>query len=349
MIIRPDNNYLRYCGRIDFDDPSSPEFVYPCSYVKIRFTGTSIAATVSNRHACWNNYLGFITDDIQGKIIIPDDGKTTLTISDKLEDTEHELMLFKRMDSCHMFRFYGFKLSDGSDILPCTPPPARKIEVYGDSISAGEVSEAVKFTGRPDPEHSGEYSNSYYSYAWMLARKLESQLHCIAQGGIALMDGTGWFGAPHYIGMESIYDKIQYHPDLGTSKNWNFRKYRPHIVIIEIGQNDNHPVDFMAENYNSGKSVNWRKHYGQFVKQIRTVYPRAVIILKTSILVHHPSLDRAIDDVCKAVSDPKIHHFMYKRNGRATPGHIRVSEADEMSDELKVFIESLGDSVWQDE
>ena len=349
MIIYPDNHYLQYCGRIDFDDTTAPEFVYPCSYVKIRFRGTSISAITSNRRACWDNYLGFILDGIQGKIIIQNENKTSMVFNENLDNAEHELMLFKRMDSCHMFRFYGFELSDGSEILPCDPLPPRRIEVYGDSISAGEVSEALKFTGRPDPEHNGEYSNSYYSYAWMLARKLESQLHCIAQGGIALMDDTGWFGAPSYIGMESVYDKIQYHPDLGPSKIWDFRKYRPHIVIIEIGQNDNHPVDFIAENYNSEMSVNWRKHYGQFVSKIRRVYPRAVIILKTSILVHHPSLDRAIDEVCKAASDPKIYHFMYKRNGRATPGHIRVPEADEMSDELKVFIDSLGDQVWRDE
>ena len=32
------------------------------------------------------------------------------------------------------------------------PLPERKIEVYGDSVSAGEVSEAVDYTGEEDPE-----------------------------------------------------------------------------------------------------------------------------------------------------------------------------------------------------
>ena len=36
--------------------------------------------------------------------------------------------------------------------------------MYGDSVSAGEVSEAVEYTGKPDPEHNGQYSNSWYSY-----------------------------------------------------------------------------------------------------------------------------------------------------------------------------------------
>ena len=41
-----------------------------------------------------------------------------------------------------------------------------------------------------------EYSNSWYSYAWIAARKLDAQLHDIAQGGVALLDNTGWYHEP---------------------------------------------------------------------------------------------------------------------------------------------------------
>ena len=51
--------------------------------------------------------------------------------------------------------------------------------MYGDSVSAGEVSEAVEYTGKPDPEHNGQYSNSWYSYAWMTARRLDAEIHDI--------------------------------------------------------------------------------------------------------------------------------------------------------------------------
>ena len=76
------------------------------------------------------------------------------------------------------------------------------MEVFGDSVSCGEVSEALEYVGKPDPEHDGEYSNSWYSYAWMTARMLNAQIHDIAQGGIALLDGQGWFHEPDQIGME---------------------------------------------------------------------------------------------------------------------------------------------------
>ena len=37
----------------------------------------------------------------------------------------------------------------------------------------------------------------------MTARMLNAQIHDIAQGGIALLDGQGWFHEPDQIGMES--------------------------------------------------------------------------------------------------------------------------------------------------
>ena len=82
----------------------------------------------------------------------------------------HELLLFKRQDSCHEITFLGFEIEDNGEVLESPQKSNRRIEVYGDSVSAGEVSEAVEYTGKPDPEHNGQYSNSWYSYAWMTAR-----------------------------------------------------------------------------------------------------------------------------------------------------------------------------------
>ena len=76
----------------------------------------------------------------------------------------------------------ALELSRGSVLLPPPEKPNRRIEVYGNSVSAGEVSEAVDYVGKEDPEHNGEYSNSWYSYRWMIARKLGAQIHDIAQG-----------------------------------------------------------------------------------------------------------------------------------------------------------------------
>lgn len=342
---------LEYSGRIDFDDPCAPEFVYPCSYVKMRFTGTSLKAEIFNRNDYWDNYLGVILDGVQSKVRIFNENETqTVLLADHLKDGEHEVMLFKRQDSCHAFWFYGFEIGGHAEVLPLPPKPDRRIEVYGDSVSAGEVSEAVEFAGKSDPEwHRGELSNSWYSYAWMTARKLHAEIHDIAQGGIALLDHTGWFQEPNAIGMESVYDKIQYNPKLSVVKKWDFHRYRPHVVIVAIGQNDAHPTDFMREDYDGEKAAGWRKRYGEFIAGLRDIYPKAEIILTTTILEHDESWDRAIDEVCSEQNDQGIRHFTYSLNGKGTPGHIRIPEAEKMAEELSAYIDSLGERIWRDE
>lgn len=347
-IILPNANELQYCGRIDLTNPLEPVFIYSCSFVTFKFTGTSIRAIVSNLHCYYDNYIGYIIDGKQGRMKLSwEKEKECLLLEENLEDKEHEIILFKRMDACHYFRLYGFIIDEGAALSSALSLATRRIEVYGDSVSAGEVSEAVDYVGKEDPKHNGEYSNSWYSYAWITARKLRAQIHNISQGGISLIDGTGWFDAPHYYGMEHTWDKLRYQPELGPRTPWDFTRYVPHVVVVAIGQNDSNPVDYMKENYQGEKACEWRIRYAEWIKRIRETYPYALIILSTTILNHHTNWDKAIDEVCLELDDEKVVHFLYKKNGNGTPGHIRISEADEMADELSVFIQSFGDEVWE--
>lgn len=345
MKIYPDCDKLQYTGRIDWTDPREPVFVFPCTSVKIRFTGKQLKMRVRNRKAYWGNYLGCVIDGEQSSIRLPEDGEAVLELPVKaageLKDSVHEALIFKRQDSCHELTVLGFELEEGAQILDPPERPARRIEVYGDSVSAGEVSEAVEYTGRTDPEHNGEYSNSWYSYSWITARKLNAEIHDVAQGGIALLDNTGWFHAPDYIGMESAWDKIHYNPDLGPSTEWNFDNYRPQVVIVAIGQNDSHPDDYMKEEYDGARGIRWRSGYRAFLEKLRGKYPDAHIICITTLLEHDPAWDRAIDQVCREMADDKITHYMFRRNGKGTPGHLRIPEAEEMAVELSAYIESL--------
>ena len=348
MYVAPNHENLQYMGRIDFAKDGGPEFVFPCTFVKIKFRGTGIKTELTNTQQCWDNYMGVILDGVQTKFKLAgwqDPGKKEYLLGENLEDTEHELMLFKRQDSCHTVQFHGFWLNEGAEVLEPAPLPERKIEVYGDSVSAGDVSEAVGFEGQPDPQHNGEWSNSYYSYSWCLARKLNAQLHDIAQGGICLLDDAGWFAGPTACkGMFSAYDKIQYHPDLGVQKRWDFSKYTPDVVIVAIGQNDKDPFDYMKADYNSEQSLYWRLAYKDFIGKLRKRYPDAHIILSTTILNHEAVWDDAIDEVCKSLqkTDDKVHHFLYSNNGCGTHGHIRISEAEKMAEEMAEFINSIG-------
>lgn len=346
MKILPNNSSLIYSGRIDWSDPFAIVWTYPGTFVRIKFKGTQLSIHVRNKHNYWNNYLGVAEGDAQTKLLLPEEGEATIEIPlQTTQDNIHEVTIFKRQDACHELTILGFEINcntdDECELLEASPLPPRRIEVYGDSVSAGEVSEAVDYVAKADPEHNGEYSNSWYSYAWIAARKLDAQLHDIAQGGVALLDNTGWYHEPDYIGMEQVWNKMRYNPDYGTVKEWDFSKYTPDIVIVAIGQNDSHPDDYMKTDYEGEKAKNWRTHYRQFLAKLRETYPDAWIICCTTLLQHDIGWDMSISQAVLDIADKKISHCVFQRNGKATPGHLRIPEAEEMAEELCHYIHSL--------
>ena len=93
-----------------------------------------------------------------------------------------------------------------------------------------------------------------------MARKQGAQIHYIAQGGIALMDGEGWYHEPEQIGMETVWNKVHYNTRLSGMSEWDFSKYIPKVVIVAVGQNDCHPEDYMKEEYCHPQARKWWEH-----------------------------------------------------------------------------------------
>lgn len=343
-LLLPGETGLRYTGRIGGPE-DAPFFLYPCSSVALRLTGRTLKVALDNHHAYQENRLGVIVNGEQTAVLLTE-GEQIIDLSDCLTADTNDVLLFKRQDACHAFTLRGFIVAAEARLLPLAERPARRIEVYGDSVSAGEVSEAEFACGQPDPEgHNGLYSNSWWSYAWQAARLMRAELHDVATGGIALLDRTGYYHAPDYIGMESAWDKVNHTPDFGPVTPWDFTRWTPHVVIVAIGQNDHHPVNSMAEEYDSAASAHWRAAYRRFLGLLREKYPKAHIVCTTTIIGHDAAWDRAIDECVQAMGDGRMHHFLYSRNGCGTPGHVRKSEAAVMARELADYVEALP-GVW---
>lgn len=339
MIINLDSKNIKYSGRIDFSNPTKPQFIFPSSSLEIRFVGTGMTIEVTNKQDYYRSFLGVVIDGTVNKVEINKEGKTKLLIFNQEQEEEHTVILYKALDSCHEFTIEKIEILGKARLLQAQEKPSRKIEFYGDSISAGEITEAIEYVGKEDPIHDGQYSNSWYSYSWMCARKINAEIHNISQGGIALINKTGWYQEPDYMGMEEMWDSLHYSPKFGEKTKWDFSLFTPDVVVIAIGQNDAHPNDYMATDYSSEKSIYWRKHYKEFILKIKEKYKNAYIIVTTTPMFHNENWDQSIHEVCLEVGDEKIKHFLYKNNGKGTPGHLRISESEEMATELAAYIE----------
>lgn len=339
VLLNLEDQRINYSGRIDFTNPEAPEFIFPSSAVEFRFIAKELSFTIENRNDYYRNYIGVVLDGNMEKYEIAKEGWTTIEVLKGEDAKEHSIQICKIMDSCHVFSMQKIELDDEARLLEFENKKTRKIEFYGDSITAGEITEAEDYVGQEDPEHDGQYSNVWYAYSAMTARKLNAEIHNIAQGGIALLANTGWYQGPNYYCMEEMWDQVHYSRALGKDTKWDFSKYTPDVVVVAIGQNDSNPEDYMAERYDSEQSKNWRRHYKEFIQKIRKMYPQAAIVLQTTLMFHHENWDLSIEEVCRELNDDKIKYFKYRRNGKGTPGHLRICESEEMATELAEYIE----------
>lgn len=331
-----DSSY-RFMGRIDFANADEPLFIYAGSMVKLTFRGTR--ADILIRNVSMHTYcsVGVVLDGVQQCVRLADSKEIQrFTVAEGLAECEHTMYIFKRQAAANYYYFCGIE-TDG-ELCRTAPFDDFKIDVYGDSVSAGEVTEALYYVGMPDPENHGSvYDNSWFSYPLALARKLNAEVYDNSQGGLALFDGTGYFNGDNYIGLETTYDQMSYVPyaPMGVSK-WDFSRYTPNLVIFAIGQNDAHPDPKAI--YTEEYSRKWLNKYEEIITTLAGYYPEARFLLITTLLRHEKIWDEVLDRACtelkRKLGDERVRRYRFRRNGDATDGHPRATEQEEMAGEL---------------
>ncbi len=217
---------LSYMGRLETVQNQYAKFYWPETSVTINFKGTEINAILKN--GLEETYFYAIVDgkEIEAKKIKADTTKSTILLAKGLKNTNHSVQLFKLSNNTSYTYFYGFELANGSKVLKPASLPQRKIEFYGNSITAGHGLDV-----QPGDDGSGSpyYFNNYWTYAAHTARHFNAQYSCISRSGIGIM--VSWF--PEI--MPKIYDRLS---PADLTRKWNFSKYTPDIVVINLYKND---------------------------------------------------------------------------------------------------------------
>ncbi len=256
------------------------------------------------------------------------------------------------MNGVHLMTINGFYIEKDVCLINTGPLPKRKIECYGDSVCCGEVCEALDYLQNVDSlDNDGHFDNSWYLFPVIASRLLNAQINNISQGGLAVLDNTGYCFPPYFPGLESTYTKLQYMCYFRQSE-WDFSKYIPDLVIFAVGQNDPHndgkPDNDISDPVHRASRARWKKAYKGIIKDLLEKYPHAHFILLTTVLNHEHKWDEAIDEIVGEINLSRVHRFYFRRNGCATPGHPRIPEQEEMAVELTEYINSLGPDIWND-
>ena len=343
-IFTADNKAFAYMGRIDFTDPKAPLLIWPGSNIRFLFTGRTLKITLDIIPLAERMWIGALIDGVQRKIELSrESSRQEIVLAEDLSEGTHTCMIFKRQAAAYYFRFIS---AECEDIRPENRQYDLKMEFFGDSVSSGELTEAIYHEGVCDPEdakQSGELDNSYFSYTFSTARKLNAYFHNNSQGGIALFDHTGFFYGPAVetlTGVETTYDKLSYVPYSPQGLTpWDFTRFTPDVVVFAIGQNDHQPDPEVINDPEYMKR--WREKFKEIIRSLKSHYKGAKFVLILTVLKHDMKWEDAVDGVVAELADPDVTRFRFTRSGLATDGHPRITEQEEMSMELAGYLRTI--------
>ena len=328
------NSQIEYSGRIDTSRVKAADLYWSGSSIKMNFEGESLYALLEDENG--DNFYNVKIDNDSIFMIKPDTIKKKYMLASKLSKGKHVVEIFKRTEwDRGKTTFFGFQIVGNPKVLPKPAPKKRKIEFYGNSITAGYAVE--DFSGNDSP--AGSFTNNYLSYASITAKNFNAQYRCICKSGIGVM--VSWFP----LTMPELYNRLI--PEDPKSL-WDFSLYTPDVVVINLFQNDSWLVT-MPENAEFKTKFGTEaptedfivNSYAEFVSSIRKEYPEVQIICTLGNMDATKEGSKWPDYVKKAVeelNDPKIYtHFMSFKNSE---GHPTILEQEAMAKSLTQFIDA---------
>lgn len=239
----PSDSNILYVGRWDKTNAAVYRSYWSGAYFRVNFTGT----TVQLRLAAAASF--YVSIDGGTDVAYSGASGTVNLAPTALAAGSHTLRVAARSET-EVLQFQGLVLSSGAT----TQAPlarSKRLEFIGDSITAGccALSKVI-----------------LNDYSWLVGEALNADHTQVAYSGICLQDGVAC-GSPNSIGMSNQFFKLQT-VQYPSSPAWDFTRYQPDAVVINLGTNDN---TFGVSD------ATFQSTYTTFLQNVRARYPNAFI------------------------------------------------------------------------
>jgi Carbohydrate esterase 2 N-terminal/GDSL-like Lipase/Acylhydrolase family len=256
-VIDADDPNIQYVGRFDFSNPKKVIFDWAGVSIRARFEGTSCSLRLADH----GNEYAVIVDDRAPRLLIPDSAQALCTAVSGLPDSvPHTIIIQKRTEPLvGRGELMGFVLDKGRTLLPPDKLTERRIEFIGNSITSGYGVEGES----PDCHFSPQTENACMSYAAITARSLNAEYSLISYSGRGVVRNYGDSNRVSLNPMPALYDRTCY---CDSGLKWNFSRWVPQVVIINLGTND-----FSTQPFPD--SVVFQSAYTRLIERVRSLYP----------------------------------------------------------------------------
>ncbi|UCH14458.1 MAG: hypothetical protein JSV22_00480 [Bacteroidales bacterium] len=338
-LFAPENNNIKYTGRIDFKNPQRPRLAGAGSYFKFKFRGSSCNVFLKDQNLYDNfNYFSIAVDGkYLGRIRLKKN-KTKYQVVKNLRDTVHTLLVCKATEAQNGYvEFLGILCSE---IMPLEKTDMRKIEFIGNSITCGmglDMSDLQCDSGEWFDQH-----NAYLAYGPVVARELNANWFLSSVSGIGI---TRFWNSPGPT-MPEVYYNTYLSTD--TSSLWDINTYIPDLVSICLGTNDFSDGDGSYERPELD-SAEFVSAYIRFVGSIRDQYPYAQICCLTSPMLEGEKnirlknyLSAVITYMQDVKNDNMIQMFSFSRSYvSGCDYHPDKEDHRKMAEELLPFFKQI--------
>ncbi|HXT20892.1 MAG TPA: SGNH/GDSL hydrolase family protein, partial [Thermoanaerobaculia bacterium] len=266
--VPPNDPNVFYMGRVDCR-PAGPTFAFPGVSVRVRFEGSALDLRLSDSGtgtATTTNYYDVSIDGGAPTRLAAAPGEHTYALARGLAEGEHSAEIVKRSESNRNTgrgQLLGFRLRAGARLLPVRAK-ALRLELVGDSITCGYGNELSTTT--PERSHFTTLnSNANAAYGALAARLLDAEYVAVAVSGRGVY--RNWADEPGELAAAFYEDTL---PDDAAAPPWDFTRYVPHVVVVNVGTNDFSPP--------GPDHVLFRTAYARLLRQIRGHYPDALLL-----------------------------------------------------------------------
>jgi lysophospholipase L1-like esterase len=343
--ISADNPRIQFFGRWHAADPKRPTASWGPVGFKARFEGTSISVLLEDEQidlaAEGTGNLYQYSIDAAAFKVVEANATHRYSLATGLSNGPHELVFVRRTESRFgKSVFLGLQIDANQRVLDPGARPSRRIEVFGDSISAGGGNE-------DDGWFRNTSQNGYEAFGPKLARLLDAEWHVEARGG------GSFFHA--WLSMPPFFDKMFGPTDMAHKPPtdallWDFQRYQPHVFILALGTND-----WSVENVPHIDETTYVTKYKSFLEKLRGWYPSTEIFCLAPFKEGAPWDEgrKYIPLAVQALGDQHVHAIDPVGNGttdrwlatedyiapeQGNPYHPNISGHDKIARKLEAII-----------
>jgi lysophospholipase L1-like esterase len=314
-------------GQIDTGNPKHPRLGYPGTGLLLRFQGSSLELQLTSDSA--TSALTVVIDHGAPALQMLRQGDQGLVLASGLDAGPHIVEVYKRTETWQgILTLHGIGIPADGALLAPPQMPARKLLLIGDSVTCGAGADNnPTCTDVP----SQPASDAYHSFGMQLGRRLDAQTHLVCYGGRGLdRDYRGLGIADNVLNAPQFLDLSISADDTANRSPWDYRRWTPDGIVISLGTND-----FNLQKTRPLDEETFVADYLRFLKNVRSEYPNAAILVTDGAIVTDPLLRRFLQEAAARTGDSRVFWAQAEHySGNGCNAHPTAAQHVQMADDL---------------